>query len=456
MVIPLNLNLNKKNVKPSTDVNNSIVTTNQSPSPTKPILGRDQAKKRLLAFAQQWNKTKENSNATKSLPKTQDQHRILKYTYVVEGEDGREISFPANIIQYTNTEPSISFCENPHYVSGVYQGRKEVMDEADDEIRQAMHFIMNSTTPYYENRKYPRRYRKWYADKNTFIDKPPDTSEQPTCSPNWESDSDEECREDYNEFGTDLLPKTVPALLCTNVVSKVKINKVELPFYEDDDFLNTIMSSVSKHNRSSTKEETTNLEPQQDKQQDIQEEYSAFMSSLGSSRQQIEENSEVKPNESSTSDDWKMDDTKSVNDVQHVDETRKRPASPDWDQQWRSSSYRRYNDRSRRSSSSSPRRGRAPRTPDEDDARDDDESYYNGQQSNQMDGNEEVSSSIIDAKRISLDERLELELGIKMEHEQQTAATMLSPQSYDQFSLETSPVKRYVINYSSPETNHIQ
>lgn len=432
MIIPLNLNLNKKNVRPlSGDNSNSNVVT----SPPKPVLGREQAKKRLLAFAQQWNKTKESLIADKSLQKRPNEHGTLKYTYVVEGEDGREISFPAHLIQYTTTEPQISFCENPHYAKGVYQTRQEVLDTADEDVRRVMYLIMNSNSPSCQNREFPGRYRKWYADKNTFVGKPQDESEeQSVCySPHWESDSEDEYLRDRKNYEIDFLPKPAPNLPKTQVISKVKINKVELPFFEDDDFLTSLISSQTK----------VIVEPESEpSKKEIQDEYSAFISSLGNVDEKPRIDYEATQNKSPANHDWSFRDDRMSEEIKS-DAIRKRPVhSPDWDEQWRSSSYRRPNERVRGSLSPLPRREGVPRTPDEVDMKEE-EGWTNIRQPNQIEDGEGVGSLAQDAKRISLDERLELELGIKVESEQHSIS-MLSPQSVDQLLSEASPHKRLV------------
>lgn len=444
MIIPLNLNLNKKSVRqlPEGDSN-----PNENKSPPKPVLGREQAKKRLLAFAQQWNKTKENLNADKALQKKPNQHGTLKYTYVVEGEDGSEISFPAHLIQYTMTEPSISYCENPHYAKGVYQTRKEVLDAVDEDVKRVMYFIMNSSSPYSQNREFPGRYRKWYADKRTFIGKPQEEPQEQLVrySPHWESDSEDEYHhQDLNNYDTDFLPKPAPILPTTKVISKVKINKRELPFFEDDDFLSSLISSQTKEGRisesSKLNNKELNSEPSKDEIKDIQQEYSAFMSSLGSVNEKPEDHRQDRQMslKSPVTQDWNMEDENVSREIQD-DEDEKRPAqSPDWDEQWRSSRYRRPNERTRSPSPFHKREG-VPRTPDESDVKTEDD-WTVGQHSVHYEDTEGNSSMAPDAKRISLDERLELELGIKVETEQHS---MLSPQSMDHLSSEPSPHRRY-------------
>lgn len=159
--MPLNLNVNKRcarNVLESMEVTSESQQQpldNPSPCSKNKVLGPAQAKKRLLAFAQQWPKTKEKMEDDKALEKRPNENGTLKYTYVVEGVDGETVSFPARLIQYTLTEPHISFCPNPRYAQGVYQLRKEVLDSCSQEEKHIMYFIMNSSSPSCQDKGFP-------------------------------------------------------------------------------------------------------------------------------------------------------------------------------------------------------------------------------------------------------------------------------------------------------------
>ena len=434
MLIPLKLNLNKKK-ESAQQLSDGNSTSNEGKSKPVEILGREQAKKRLLAFAQQWSKTKENLSADKSLQKTSNQHGTLKYTYIVEGEDGREISFPAHLIQYTKTVPPISYCENIHYAKGAFQTRKEVLDEADEDIKKVMYFIMNSTSPTCQNPEFPGRYRKWYVNKKTFVGKYQDGEQSPCYSPHWETDSEEESsHQDLTNLGLDFLPRPPPTLLNTKVISKVKINKVELPFFEDDDFLTSLITPQVK-----VKVEPA-IEPSNTEKKDIQEEYSAFMSSLDEKEYvKLENDRRIRPksSESPAALEWEPEDEKMSRESHEEDRGRKRSVpTPEinWDEQWKASSrYRHPRERSRRSYSPSPRKEAAPHTPDEYDRTDDD--WVDCKQAVNF-GEMEPTS---DAKRISLDERLELELGIKVESELPGMTSLMSPQSTDYLQFQESP-----------------
>lgn len=423
MVIPLNLNLNKKkdNVHPPPTTHSTL---NECHPSAKPVLGREQAKRSFLAFNQQWNKTKDNLMADRALQKRPNEQGDLKFTYVVEGEDGREISFPAHLIQYTKTEPQISFCENPHYAKGVYQSRKDVFDTLDEDTKRVMYFIINSSSPC-DTSHFAGRYRKWYVDRKTFIGRPPDPSEEESaCSTRWESDSEDGS---YHQDSTyDFLPRPPPDLLNTKVISKVKINKVELPFFEDDDFLESLISS-----KPGNKEQDISS-----MKRDIQEEYSAFMSSLENIDEKLENSSQTRSKSSgssSTGQDWNFENEKSSREYNDDSIKRRRTPSPDWDQQWRSSRYTRSRERNHRQNSPSPpRKIAAPRTPEQNYSRTDDDWTGSGK----IEDDDMLTS---DAKRISLDERLELELGIKVESECH-ASSLISPPFADQ--QEASPHRR--------------
>jgi len=181
MVIPLQLNLRKKTLPEQTKTDEAetaetsgfIATESHSSShheqqsavdssPTtnkSTVLGPTQAKKRLLAFAQQWGKTKENLEADKCLEKHTSKHGTLKYTFIVRDEYGKKtISFPARLISYTLTEPAISYSPNPRYASGAYQSKKEVLDSTSPEEKQIMYFIMNSSSPSCQSKEFPGKF----------------------------------------------------------------------------------------------------------------------------------------------------------------------------------------------------------------------------------------------------------------------------------------------------------
>ena len=239
-------------------------------SPTKksanPVLGREQAKKRLLAFAQQINKTKEALQKDKVFKKWQDKYGSLKHTYIVEGFEGDEKSYPLGMVKFTKTEPQISYCENLAYAKGAYKTRKEAVDAADDETKRIMNCIIESSSPVSYNRYVTGKYRQWYVNAKSFIenDQVEITALQteseknqlpqpagPSCfekrfekySPHWETDSEEE---------DDLPPRRPPDPVPppkpveVKVISKVKINKIELPFFEDEEYLESLLAGKPK------------------------------------------------------------------------------------------------------------------------------------------------------------------------------------------------------------------
>ena len=189
MVIPLQLNLRKKTLPDQTKTDETetaetsgfIASESHSshqeqqsavdsspPTNKSTVLGPTQAKKRLLAFAQQWGKTKENLEADKCLEKHTSKHGTLKYTFIVRDEYGKKtISFPARLISYTLTEPAISYSPNPRYASGAYQSKKEVLDSTSPEEKQIMYFIMNSSSPSCQTKEFPGNINFVYLNINT-------------------------------------------------------------------------------------------------------------------------------------------------------------------------------------------------------------------------------------------------------------------------------------------------
>ena len=243
------------------------VSSNEN-SPTKKnsqVLGREQAKKRLLAFAQQVNKQKEALLRDRVYKKWNDKYGPLKHTYIAEGEDETLKSFPISIIKFTKCEPSISYCENPNYAKAAYKTRKEVFDAADDETRSTMTIITNSKSPQSAVLKLNERSRSWFVETastssimfddsktvvTTPVPAPEKVSEPAHCerryerySPHWETDSEEEERDRPSEPVNDLqLPPAPLKLAEIKMVSKVKINKIELPFFEDDEYLEKLIA----------------------------------------------------------------------------------------------------------------------------------------------------------------------------------------------------------------------
>ena len=464
MVMPLNLNfLHKTVANPAEDaVSESHHSPSESTSPAKKLLGPTQAKKRLQAFAQQWTKTKENMESDKALEKRVNENGTLKYTYLVEREDGKKISFPAHLIRYTTAEPPISFCCNPHFAVGAFESRKEVLDRSSQEEKQVMYFIMNSSSPSCGDKEFPGklpfilillfyacnsdnefiitisfysgRYRKWYANRRSFVGKPEDQDESSErYSPHWESDSEEEELERPPSAGWNLLESaSSSSRLLTNpikLVSKVKINKVELPFFDDEDFVESLLNaqkSEPKTDQSSNDKLVSDGDPSQGNQ--------------------------ISTSISTGALDWSFEDE----DRDQRPTEKRRRSTPDWDEEWRSSS--RYQNRrtkrdsdetkSKRSRRRSPQRDgkkarrsssrQSPRNKDEADVSMASEEWAadsNLALEEDLDGGVDEAS---DSKRLSLDQRLELELGIKIESE--TLQASLS--AVDQRSLETSPVKR--------------
>lgn len=486
MTIPLNLNSRRKK---------ECFEEDAGSSPTKPFMGTEQPKKRLPTFVEQQGKTSENQQHESYFQNPSNHYGNLKYTYIVEREDGEEISFPSHIIQYTKTEPQISYCENPHYVKGVFQSRKAIFDTANEDRKSTMHSIMNSNFALYQNREFSGRYRKWYASKEVFVGKGIEESENQPVSfaTQWETDSEEEsvCR-DSTDYNMDFLPQPSPSLLNTKLISKVKINKVELPFFDDDDFLTSLVSSHTK-----VKKEVT-LEPTKPETKEFPKEPSVFMSSLeNSSEKRAIDSPEIKQmaGESSVFLNRNLEDEKeAINDDKaigvkqsnscsrsletemlqvghevklepsespaHFDRhgehkstwkenndngNRKRNApSPDWDQEWRSSRYRPPREGVR---GTSPTHRRDPRISHMHIKMED---WEEARKDGDIGDIETAELMALDAKRISLDERLELELGIKVESEMPIVAPTPSPEatveyfswSFDAYGMSTSPVKR--------------
>ena len=419
--MPLTLNLNKNSASNQNNADKFESQSSDSQSPSKTVLGRDQAKKRLQAFAQQWNKPKGNFNHDKSVQVRPTPEGNLKYTYIVEREDGSEANFPIKIIKYTVTQPPLSYCQNPHYSEGAFKSRKEALSEIDDDGKRIMCTIMNSNTPTcpQPDSGFMGRYRKWYMDTNAFLGKP--KGEEPEChSPHWDSDSEEGFSVYQQPFELDFMPRlqSVKATRASRVITKVKINKVELPFFEDDDFLDSLIR------KSEIKEEPSARSSYQKEGEDDEWARNGLR----------DRNQPDHP--SSSSRDWSFEDEKETS--YNGERKRNREAStPDWDEQWRSSS--RYS--SRRSDRHRRRSPRPPSPPEEE--------FNEAGPSNEF-----LESSILDdlemtadgqdSKRISLDERLELELGIKVENE---TSERPSPLLNDQHSGEVSPVKRYLTHH---------
>lgn len=487
MIIPLNLNLRRKR---------ESFVENEGSSPSKPILRPEQPKKTLPAFIEQRDKISKNLNPESYMQKPSNHHGNLKYTYIVEREDGEEISFPSHIIQYTKTEPQISYCENPHFVKGVFQSRKEIVDAADEDTKRTMHFIMNSNSASCQNREFSGRYRKWYVSKKVFVGKVTETENQPVSfATQWETDSEEESDyRDNRDYSMDFLPEPPPNLLNTKLISKVKINKVELPFFDDDDFLTSLISSQTK-----VKKEVA-LEPLKPETKDFQKECFDFVASLENScekravfghemedmsdessvflrrnhedkKEAINDGKEIQVKQSSppspslearkdtlqVGHEIKLEPSQSpVQFGRHFENKStwkennsngngKRCApSPDWDEEWRSSRYQSSREGVR---GTSPSERRDPRTSDIHVQMGDWEQIKECSDIGSM---ETTDLMTLDAKRISLDERLELELGIKVDSEVPITATIPSPEStvehfswtFDSNGMSTSPVKR--------------
>ena len=416
--MPLTLNLNKNSAGiRNADKFESHSSDSQSSSKKAPqVLGRDQAKKRLQAFAQQWNKTKDNLNMDKALQVQADSHGGgLKYTYVVAREDGSEISFPIELIKYTSTQPSVSYCPNPHYLQGAFKSRTQVLNEADDDERRVIHMIMNSNAPSCSENGFIGRYRKWFMERNTFLGKALEEEPERFSPQQWESDSEEAFSNYQQPFELDFMPQLpFKATGASRVISKVKINKVELPFFEDDDFLDNLVS------KGGIKEEHTSTIDDKYHRDDDEDDWSR-------------NGSRERHRPSSSSRDWSYEDDR---DAFFNGDPRKRhrePSTPDWDEQWRSSS--RYSSRRK-----DRHRRRSPRPPSPPEEEFNEAGPSNGFILDEM----EATADGADSKRISLDERLELELGIKVEGEINER-----PLSTDQLSV-GSPVKRLILKFLIP------
>lgn len=431
-VIPLNLNYSKKNTLQT--VENS--TANESSSPTKTqVLGREQAKKRLLAFAHQWNRTKDLLNDDKALYKVPNSNGTLKYTYIVQGEHGEELSFPAHLIQYTKTHPPISYCENPHYAQGVYHNRREVLDMVDEDTKKVMYFIMNSGSPSCQNQEFLGRYRKWYTNKKSFIGKHKDDAEEgkETYSPHWESDSDDELK-NFPDPTNPFIPISVePSVV--KIVSKIKINQVELPFFDDDEFLEGLVKSAT--------EKPAKLKQLQEycshntEDANLQQECSNFQSSPGKSKETKEKELAGKVSSGFLAE---LLEPSCVPDDAESRGVKRRAPTPDWDEQWRSTMAK---------SRFKPSNGTRPRSPPspslENTSIFTSLTYVKDEPSWKPEKHSEEGSDSRDfeSKRISLDERLELELGIKTEPAEQLNVSQTSPSSYDRHSTELVSVRRY-------------
>lgn len=441
MVIPLNLNHNKKNTRQAAENDSSV----ESSSPSKPqVLGREQAKRRLLAFAQQWSRTKDLMTTDKALYKVPNSNGTLKYTYIVTGEHGQELSFPAHLIQYTKTHPPISYCENPHYARGVYQSRKEVLDMVDEDTKRVMYFIMNSSSPSCHSSEFPGRYRKWYANKKLFVGHIHDGSEElnKSYSPHWESDSDDE----FNHYTDPTNPFTpIPVKpLNLNVISKIKINQVELPFFDDDEFLENLITNVAEKPARQAKPKQVVQSPMADKLESAstQEEYSAFLSCLGIGKDEVKEE-QIQEKEIISNAQADLHDPSSASEDAESRGVKRRAPTPDWDEQWRSTMS---TGRFKRSNGTRPR---SPPSPSQEKntlltplSFIKDEQPWNSGNAMQVESDKSDSRDL-ESKRISLDERLELELGIKVEPPEPLSVSQTSPLSNDRHPAEIVSFKRY-------------
>jgi hypothetical protein len=257
------------------------------------------------------------------------------------------------------------------------------------------------------------RYRKWYMDRNTFLGKPKEA--EPEChSPHWDSDSEDGFGVYQQPFELDFMPQlqAVKTTRASRVMTKVKINKVELPFFEDDDFLESLVR------KSGIKEESSGRNSYLKDNEDDE-----WARNGSRDRHQ--------PDHPSSSRDWSFEDDKETS--YNGDRKRNREAStPDWDEQWRSSS--RYS--SRRSDR---HRRRSPRPPSPPEEEFNEAGPSNGFMESGILDDMELTAEGQDSKRISLDERLELELGIKVEGETSERPPSLS----NDHSGDVSPVKRY-------------
>jgi len=134
---------------------------------TSQVLGPELAKKRLLAFAQQWNKTKDIV-PTKDIPSPPKVHPSshssrngdLKYTFIAEGVDRNEKSYPLHIVKYTRTKPSLSYCVNPHHATGLFKTRKQMWDTSDEATKIAMSFITSGRRTHVDPPPFLGRSRK--------------------------------------------------------------------------------------------------------------------------------------------------------------------------------------------------------------------------------------------------------------------------------------------------------
>lgn len=415
------------------------------------VLGPEQAKKRLLAFAQQWNKTKEVSNKdipTDSPPQiSHSRMNDLKHTFIAEGVEGIEKCYPAHLVKFTRTLPSVSYSENIRHAKGQFKSRREVWEASDEETKSSMSIIMNSHLRN-DGRQYQipflGRSRKWYPDRLNFIGKlssfprdsttesrsPPHSDQKlERYSPHWETDSEEELTHgSQSKPLLDFIPSP-PKPVNLKIVSKVKINKIELPFFEDDDYFENLLSSKPAVNeekvemiplllKNRTKPQTDSFltETVKIESNPICEEQQPLVSSRVLQQDDQEMDEELIPNPS-----------KRFASSPDADEEEEREAQEEQEREVKESEIQneRYHDRRKerhRSKSNSC---------DEDKSFDtEDPPLYDDIEMDNVDyGTEACASSelgwiedferhdtdvtVPDTKRISLDERLELELGIK-------------------------------------------
>jgi len=452
-------------------------TQNSLSKKTAQVLGPEQAKKRLLAFAQQWNKTKEVSNKdipSNSPPQKQTCKREdLKHTFIAEGVEGIEKSYPAHLIKFTRTQPSVSYCENIRYAKGQFKSRKEIWEASDEETKSTMSLIMNSHLQndggQYEL-PFLGRSRKWYPDKITFIGKSSFSEKSATkthsqChpdqklerySPHWETDSEEELDKDVQSNPLlDFIPSP-PKPVNMKIISKVKINKIELPFFEDDDYFENLLSSkptvkeekiemipLLLKNRTKPLMEPSSPETIKSELNPIHEDQQQLKSSKALQEDHLEMEEEPISNP--------MKQSVSSPDIEKVEDEKENQ-----EQEMKESELHneRYHDRRKerqRSKSNSCDEDKSFDTEDPplyDDIEMDNVDYGTetcaGSEIGWIEDFErhDIDVAVPDTKRISLDERLELELGIKADIILPTPSPMPTEQIVHNGVTEDSPNKR--------------
>jgi len=298
----------------------------------------------------------------------------------------------------------------------------------------------------------------------------------------------------------------------SKVVSKVKINKVELPFFEDDDFLDSLMAKVSSSSRREKKHDPSSdpsavpsgrgtavstsstfdgsfegsenraLGKSKKRQSPLDWEYDGRHSSASFRRTPRTPDEKRKRRSSSKSFKEESEKRRRNSFSPHQNETGRRsssrlsstPRKEESERRRRNSFSPRLdrNETGRRSSSrlsSTPRKEEDEREKESTPLKEEGESFWKfaleepanifGSRNNETAipfleepfppgcGDEEEETEESESKRLSLDQRLELELGIKIDAETSRNASygagmLTSPLSTGQRSTDDSPAKR--------------